>query len=110
MFECTEARKVWDSIYMWINSKGYPELKLDYRTCILGHENRYMSINMIVLVTKYALYSNKNTGKKTTIQEIKARLKAIMIAEEYHAKIDNNIEKFMGKWAEFYNELKNLNS
>ena len=73
----------------------------------MGMNSGDMIVEVIILVTKSILYRNKNKGKISHIIEVQKKLHDMMISERLIARLENNEQKFLGKWSALYHFLEN---
>ena len=106
--DCEKLLIFWNSISQWLKKLGYRQTSLNKEKILFGFTERDSNVKLIILCAKYIIFKNQKKGKIPHIQEVKFFLKKQLEAEEYTARIKMNMEKFLGKWAHIYNELKRM--
>ena len=104
-WRCESINALWNDIFKWMETCGYPERLPDPKTVIMGDHKMDMAFNLIIIVAKKVIFRNKYKKIKTKLIEVKAAIKDLMSVEEYVASTDMKRDKFLGKWATVYHLL-----
>ena len=62
-------------------------------------------LSYIITVAKYYIYKCKFYKKTLSLKGFEAFLKLKFLNEMYIAKVNNRLDKFLGKWSSLYNYM-----
>ena len=101
---CPMVAKLWQDLSNWIKEKTNIVIKFDSFRIIMGYLNRdkfFLSINTLILVTKYYIYANTRAKRCLNIADIQIKIKKVYNEQNLVAKLNCLENKFEEKWLSF---------
>ena len=108
LYECQEAKDLWDAIQNWLRSISPNTSYFDKKWVLLGNSKNGIIVNNIIMITKHEIYKSKWTKSRLNIHKVKIVIKHQMELEIYLGTIKNCLPKVLGKWALVFNNLQTL--
>ena len=106
LFDCPSVCKIWTDVQHWFSRHVTSQIYLDKISILFGNDKNKKIINTLILIVKHEIYKKRCKKKRPTLKELKETIKYQMSIEIYLGTINNQIEKVLGKWAAFYDDLK----
>ena len=104
LFLCDTATHFWTNLKRWLEEKANINLQIDLKNIIFSSPSQVL-LSYIITVAKYYIYKCKFYKKTLSLKGFEAFLKLKFLNEMYIAKVNNRLDKFLGKWSSLYNYM-----
>ena len=104
LFLCDTATHFWTNLKRWLGEKANINLQIDLKNIIFSSPSQVL-LSYIITVAKYYIYKCKFYKKTLSLKGFEAFLKLKFLNEMYIAKVNNRLDKFLGKWSSLYNYM-----
>ena len=108
LFSCEIASNFWKNLKQWFERKANINLQIDLKNIIFSSPSQVLS-SYILTVAKYYIYKSKFYKKEVNLKGFESFLKFKFLNEMYIAKINNRLDRFLGKWSSLYNYMITIN-
>lgn len=103
--DCPKVKEFWESVKCWLQTHGNLNLNITDKALIFAWQKEKSLINQVIIIAKYYIYKTKFTSKRLSILGFQLLLKRKFKNEQYIARINNNYNKFLGKWSSLFHVL-----
>ena len=108
LFSCEIASNFWKNLKQWFERKANINLQIDLKNIIFSSPSQILS-SYILTVAKYYIYKSKFYKKEINLKGFESFLKFKFLNDMYIAKINNRLDRFLGKWSSLYNYMITIN-
>jgi exonuclease III len=114
MVECPETKAIWNKVSFWWRGICGQEIDLSKQDIILGMETKNAKLIMkeqldvIILATKWKIYTNKQLGQELDIFQVKRKIKQTIDTLEYIANRNQKLGKHDKIWEKIIERLPQL--
>ena len=98
--DCEQTRSIWNDVANLIKNISRENIVMNTRTILLNQisSNPTSVVNLLCLITKKYLYSQRCLGKTPNFIDLKAYFWSVENIEHYIAKKNNKLPKHYRKW------------
>ena len=107
LFSCEIASNFWKNLKQWFERKANINLQIDLKNISFSTPSQVL-LSYILTVAKYYIKS-KFYKKEVSLKGFESFLKFKFLNEMYIAKINNRLDRFLGKWSSLYNYMITIN-
>ena len=97
--KCNVAGGIWEEVVNWFNSFGYNKRYLTDQQILFVDASTDPIFNMIILITKFAIFKNKNICKPVSLGQIISILREQFEVEILQAETTGIYKYFRGFWS-----------